>query len=48
MSITPEISLLFPTPLFVIEVPDAATLNAELRQVIEQREKSHPSVLSLK
>lgn len=43
MSITPEISLLFPTPLFVIEVPDAATLNAELRQVIEQREKSHPS-----
>ncbi|OFX01903.1 MAG: hypothetical protein A3D94_05730 [Alphaproteobacteria bacterium RIFCSPHIGHO2_12_FULL_66_14] len=43
MSIKPEIVPLFATPLVVLDVPEAAALNAELRRVIEQREKSHPS-----
>ena len=42
-SASPEIIPLFATPLVILDVPDAATLNAELRRVIEQREKSHPS-----
>jgi uncharacterized protein (TIGR02466 family) len=45
MSAAPEIVPLFATPLVTFEVPDAAALNAELRQVIEQREKSHPTTL---
>jgi hypothetical protein len=40
---TPEIAPIFSTPLVVFEVPDAASLNADLRRVIEQREKTHPS-----
>lgn len=40
---TPEIVPLFSTPLVIFDVPDAAPLNAELRRVIEQREKSHAS-----
>ena len=43
MSTAPEITPLFSTPLVIFDVPDAAALNAELRRVIEQREKSHPS-----
>jgi len=43
VSTTPEIVPLFATPLVILDVPDAAALNAELRQVIQQREKSHPS-----
>ena len=39
----PEIVPLFATPLVIVDVPDAAPLNVELRRVIEQREKSHPS-----
>src|SRR5882724_4736687 len=42
-SASPEIVSLFATPLVILDVPDAATLNVELRRVIEQREKSHPS-----
>lgn len=42
MSTDPEIVPLFATPLVTFDVPDSTTLNAELRQVIEQREKSHP------
>lgn len=38
-----EIIPLFATPLLVVEVPNAETLNAELRRKIEEREKSHPS-----
>jgi hypothetical protein len=38
-----EIVPLFATPLVILNLPDAATLNVELRRVIEQREKSHPS-----
>ena len=38
-----EIVSLFATPLVILNVPDAETLNGELRRVIEQREKSHPS-----
>ena len=34
---------LFATPLAIVDVPEAATLNAELRSGIVQREKSHPS-----
>jgi len=43
MSNAPEIVPLFATPLVIFDVPDAAALNAELRKVIEQREKSHPA-----
>jgi uncharacterized protein (TIGR02466 family) len=43
MSTLPEIVPLFATPLVVFDVPDAITLNVELRGVIEQRQKSHPS-----
>ena len=39
----PEIVCLFSTPLVVFDVPDAAELNADLRRVIEQREKIHPT-----
>jgi hypothetical protein len=37
-----EIVPLFATPLVVHDVPDAAALNADLRRVIQEREKSHP------
>ena len=40
---SPEIVSLFATPLIILSVPDAEALNVELRRVIEQREKSHPS-----
>jgi hypothetical protein len=43
MSRAPEIVQLSATPLVSIDVPEGAALNSELRQVIEQREKSHPS-----
>ena len=35
---------MFATPLVKFDVPDAETLNTELRRVIEQREKSHPGM----
>lgn len=35
-----EIVPLFATPIVTFDVPDAATLNAELREAIERREKS--------
>ncbi len=38
-----EIVPLFATPLVILNVPDAAALNVELRRVIEQRAQSHPS-----
>ena len=43
MSNVPEVVPLFATPLVVFDIPDAATLNAELRRVVEERQKSHPS-----
>ena len=43
MSTAIEIVALFATPLVISDVPEAAVLNAELRRVIEQREKTHPS-----
>lgn len=43
VSPAPQIVPLFATPLVMFDVPDAAVLNKELRAVIEQREKSHPS-----
>ena len=43
MSNVPELVPLFATPLVLLDVPDAAALNAELRKVIGQREKSHPT-----
>ncbi|HZP98872.1 MAG TPA: TIGR02466 family protein [Reyranella sp.] len=39
----PHVVPLFATPLVVLDVPDSATLNAELRRVIEEREKTHPT-----
>ena len=36
-----DIAALFPTPVVTMELPDAATLNAELRAVIAARQKSH-------
>ncbi len=41
----PEIVSIFATPLVIYEVPNAAPLNADLRRVIEQREKTHPTTL---
>jgi uncharacterized protein (TIGR02466 family) len=43
VSPAPQIVPLFATPLVMFDVPDAAVLNKELRAVIEEREKSHPS-----
>jgi len=43
MTATPAVSSLFATPVVTLEVPDAATLNAELRDVILQREKTNAS-----
>ncbi len=39
----PQIVPLFATPLVVLDVPEAETLNVELRRVIAEREKAHPS-----
>ncbi|SKA01661.1 conserved hypothetical protein [Enhydrobacter aerosaccus] len=39
----PQIVPLFSTPIVMFEVPDAPKLNAELRQVIEQRSRTHPT-----
>jgi len=39
----PEIVPIFATPLVVYDVPGAATLNDDLRRVIEAREKTHPT-----
>jgi uncharacterized protein (TIGR02466 family) len=38
-----QMLLLFATPLMVFDVPDAASLNVELRRVIAARERSHPT-----
>jgi uncharacterized protein (TIGR02466 family) len=43
MSTAPEVLPLFATPLVTFDVPEPDDLNAELRQLIEQREKTHPS-----
>jgi len=43
MGSLPEVLPLFPTPLVVFDVPDGPAMNAELRRVIEAREKSHPT-----
>lgn len=37
-----EIVPLFATPVLVVDVPDAAALNAELRRVIAERQAQHP------
>ena len=42
-SAAPEIVPLFATPLVTLDVPEAATLNSELRRVIIEREKTHPT-----
>ena len=39
----PQVVPLFATPLVVLDVPDAASLNVELGRAIAEREKSHPS-----
>ncbi|MEM7225312.1 MAG: TIGR02466 family protein [Pseudomonadota bacterium] len=38
-----EVKGLFPTPVAIAQLPDAAALNGELRRVILEREQSHPS-----
>jgi uncharacterized protein (TIGR02466 family) len=38
-----EVTPLFATPLVILDVTDALPLNTELRRVIEQRKRSHPS-----
>ena len=43
MSNVPEVVPLFATPLVVFDVPDSATLNVELRRIVEERMKTHPS-----
>jgi len=37
-----EVATLFATPIVFSDVPDGATLNVELRKVIEQRAQAHP------
>ena len=44
MSACPSIGALFSTPIITQDVPDADKLNAELRAVITQRSKTHPSM----
>jgi hypothetical protein len=39
----PELVALFATPLVTYDVPDAQTLNEDLRRAIEAREKAHPT-----
>ena len=39
---TPQLLPIFATPVVVLDVADAATLNAELRKVIEERQRTHP------
>src|SRR5215468_6749892 len=39
----PEIIPLFATPLVTFDVPEATALNVDLRRVIVEREKTHPS-----
>ena len=43
MSAVAEIVPLFATPLVLYDVPDSGSLNADLRRVIEEREKSNAS-----
>ncbi len=43
VSTIPKIVPLFATPLVILDVPDAIALNNDLRQIIRQREQSHPS-----
>ena len=39
---TPQLLPIFATPVVVLDVADAATLNVELRKVIEERQRTHP------
>ena len=45
MSALPETIPFFATPLVVLDLPDAAALNVELRRVIDERAKSNPTTL---
>jgi uncharacterized protein (TIGR02466 family) len=40
---TPELLQVFATPIAIFEVADSAALNAGLRKVIEERQRTHPS-----
>jgi uncharacterized protein (TIGR02466 family) len=42
MSKGPEVTTLFGTPVVLFDLPDAPALNAELRTVIIERQKTHP------
>ena len=42
MSTEPKVVSLFATPVVLVDVPDAAALCADVRNVIVAREKSHP------
>ena len=44
MSTSFETVPLFATPILMVEVPDAAALNAALREVIAQRQKTHAGI----
>src|SRR5437868_9707590 len=41
--IAPNVAPLFATPLITLDMPDAAALNADLRRVIIERERSQPT-----
>ena len=43
MSTDPQLLQVFATPIAVIDVADSAALNAGLRKVIEERQRTHPS-----
>ena len=38
----PQLLPIFATPIVMLDVADAATLNVELRKVIEERQRTHP------
>ena len=43
--IDPKVTSLFPTPVVALEIENAASLSADLRAVIEERERTHPGTV---
>ena len=44
-AIDPKVTSLFPTPVVALEIENAASLSADLRAVIEERERTHPGTV---
>ena len=43
--IDPKVTSLFPTPVVALEIENATSLSADLRAVIEERERTHPGTV---